>query len=75
LLKPHLPKLFRSGLSPATLKTIKTGWLKTRKKQIEKSQILACPPPAEICDCQDINPRCPDNAIDHQTTSPQRTSR
>jgi hypothetical protein len=32
LLKPHLPKLFRRGLSPSTLKTIKTAWLKTRKK-------------------------------------------
>ena len=32
LLKPHLPDLFQHGLSPATLRNIKTGWLKTRKK-------------------------------------------
>jgi hypothetical protein len=32
LLQPLLPKLFQDGLSPSTLKTIKTGWLKTRKK-------------------------------------------
>jgi hypothetical protein len=32
LLQPHLPELFQDGLSPSTLKTIKTAWLKTRKK-------------------------------------------
>jgi hypothetical protein len=32
LLKPHLPDLFQHGLSPATLRNIKTAWLKTRKK-------------------------------------------
>ena len=32
LLQPHLPELFQHGLSPGTLKTIKTAWLKNRKK-------------------------------------------
>jgi len=31
-LQPHLPELFQHGLSPGTLKTIKTAWLKIRKK-------------------------------------------
>jgi hypothetical protein len=32
LLQPHLPELFQHGLKESTLKTIKTAWVKNRKK-------------------------------------------